>query len=107
MQGAAEEAATIEGCHLWAKAGPSKNLREHCRIDCPRLGDFAQHLASGAGFAEKGTGINLHVTGDGPMKNTPITADGPARQIAQLHMPNQHAIKGPSWEACCKCRLRQ
>ena len=98
MRGAAEEAATIEGCQSWARAGLSKSQREHCRIERPLLGNFAQHLASRAGTAPaKDAGASLHatsksnVTGDGAVRSEPSTSmtDGLPRLIRKLHMPHQ------------------
>ena len=98
MRGAAEEAATIEGCQSWAQAGPSKSQREHCRIERRLLGDFAQHLASRAGTVlAKDARVSPHatrksnvVTDDGAERSEPSTSmtDGLPRLIRKLHMPH-------------------
>ena len=98
MKGAAEEAATIEGCQLWAKAGPSKSKREHCRKERPLLGDCKQRLPSRAGIAlAKDADVSLHaapktnVADDGVLRSEPSTsmADELSRLIRKLHMPHQ------------------
>ena len=91
MRGAAVEAATIEGCQPYARAGPTKSQPEHCRIERPLLGDFAQRLASRAGTAPLHATSKSNVTNDGAVRSEPSTSmtDGLPRLIRKLHMPHQ------------------
>ena len=97
MKGAAEEAATMEGCQLWAQAGPSKSQREHCKIERPLLGDCKQRLPSRAGIAlAKDADVSphaapkTHVTDDGVVTSEPSTsmAGSTSSLNAELHVPS-------------------
>ena len=100
-------------CQLWTQAGPSKSQREHCKIDCPLLGDFAQHLASRAWIAlAKGADVSPHaapktnVTDDGAVKSEPSTsmAGSTSSLNAELHVPSAAAVLPRPMYGCCLTR---